>query len=194
VSPSRTSSPAPTRIPARVAFVGAGPGDPGLLTVRAGELLASADAVVIDQVAREAVVQRWCRPDVSIIDAGYGEHGERLTHAVRSKLVVRAAKAHPGGLVVRLMDGDPAVFNGLAEEASACVKAGLAFEVVPGVSSVTAVPSYAGVRSTPGSPSSCWASPTGPPRRSTPSWPPAATPPPRWPSPSVAPAPSSAPW
>ena len=113
--------------------------------MRAGELLAAADAVVIDQVAREAVVERWCRPDVTVVDAGYGDHGERLTHAVRSKLVVRAAKAHPGGLVVRLMDGDPAVFNGLAEEASACVKAGLAFEVVPGVSSVTAVPSYAGV-------------------------------------------------
>jgi len=145
VSPSRSTTSSTTRIPARVAFVGAGPGDPGLLTVRAGELLAAADAVVIDQVAREAVVQRWCRPGVDVLDAGYGDHGERLTHAVRAKLVVRAAKAHPGGLVVRLMDGDPAIFNGLAEEASACVKAGLAFEVVPGVSSVTAVPSYAGV-------------------------------------------------
>ena len=113
--------------------------------MRAGELLAAADAVVIDQVARESVVERWCRPEVDVVDAGYGEHGERLTHAVRAKLVVRAAKAHPGGLVVRLMDGDPAVFNGLAEEATACSKAGLAFEVVPGVSSVTAVPSYAGV-------------------------------------------------
>jgi uroporphyrinogen III methyltransferase / synthase len=145
VSPQRSTTPPTTRIPARVAFVGAGPGDPGLLTVRAGELLAAADAVVIDQVAREAVVDRWCRPGTDVVDAGYGDHGERLTHAVRAKLVVRAAKAHPGGLVVRLMDGDPAVFNGLAEEASACVKAGLAFEVVPGVSSVTAVPSYAGV-------------------------------------------------
>ena len=106
---------------------------------------AAADAVVIDQVAREAVVERWCRPGTDVVDAGYGDHGERLTHAVRAKLVVRAAKAHPGGLVVRLMDGDPAIFNGLAEEATACVKAGLAFEVVPGVSSVTAVPSYAGV-------------------------------------------------
>ncbi len=145
MSPQRSTTPPTTRIPARVAFVGAGPGDPGLLTVRAGELLAAADAVVIDQVAREAVVDRWCRPGTDVVDAGYGDHGERLTHAVRAKLVVRAAKAHPGGLVVRLMDGDPAVFNGLAEEASACVKAGLAFEVVPGVSSVTAVPSYAGV-------------------------------------------------
>jgi len=145
VSPQRSTTPPTTRIPARVAFVGAGPGDPGLLTVRAGELLAAADAVVIDQVAREDVVERWCRPEVDVVDAGYGEHGERLTHAVRAKLVVRAAKAHPGGLVVRLMDGDPAVFNGLAEEATACARAGLAFEVVPGVSSVTAVPSYAGV-------------------------------------------------
>jgi uroporphyrinogen III methyltransferase/synthase len=132
-------------VPARVAFVGAGPGDPGLLTVRAGELLAAADAVVIDQVAREDVVARWCRGDVDVVDAGHGDHGERLTHASRAKLVVRAARSHPGGLVVRLMDGDPAIFNGLAEEAQACARAGIAFEIVPGVSSVTAVPSYAGV-------------------------------------------------
>ena len=145
MSPTRSTTPSTPRVPARVVFVGAGPGDPGLLTVRAGELLARADAVVIDQVAREAVVERWCRPEVEVIDAGHGDHGERLTQASRAKLVVRAAKAHPSGLVVRLMDGDPAVFNGLAEEAKACVKAGIAVEVVPGVSSVTAVPSYAGV-------------------------------------------------
>ena len=122
----------PPRSPPASSSSAPAPATPGLLTVRAGELLAAADAVVIDQVAREAVVERWCRPDVDVVDAGYGDHGERLTHAVRAKLVVRAAKAHPGGLVVRLMDGDPAVFNGLAEEASACVKAGIAFEVVPG--------------------------------------------------------------
>ena len=146
MSPSHsTSSSSTTRTPARVVFVGAGPGDPGLVTVRAGELLAAADAVVTDQVARDEVVARWCRPEVSVVDAGHGEHGERLTQASRAKLVVRAAKAHPGGLVVRLMDGDPAVFNGLAEEAQACARAGIAFEVVPGVSSVTAVPSYAGI-------------------------------------------------
>ena len=135
----------PARTPARVAFVGAGPGDAGLMTVRALEYLAEADAVVIDQVAREEVVERHARADVEVVDAGHGEHGQPLTHASRSKLVVRAAKAHPGGLVVRLMDGDPATFNGLAEEAAACVKAGVPFEVVPGVSSVSAVPTYAGV-------------------------------------------------
>jgi uroporphyrinogen III methyltransferase/synthase len=131
--------------PATVAFVGAGPGDPGLLTLRAIEALAAADVVVIDQLAREDVVQAHARPDVRIVDAGAGDHSHPLTHAANAKLVVRTAAEHPGGLVVRLMDGDPATFNGLAEEATACVKAGLPIEIVPGVSAVGAVPAYAGV-------------------------------------------------
>ncbi len=141
--PGQTSRPA--RVPGRVAFVGAGPGDAGLMTVRAVELLARADAVVIDQLAREEVVARWCRPDVEVVDAGHGDHGQPLTHAMRAKLVVKAAKAAPQGLVVRLMDGDPGTFNGLAEEALACQKAGIGFDVVPGVSAVSAVPAYAGI-------------------------------------------------
>ncbi|WP_404350264.1 bifunctional uroporphyrinogen-III C-methyltransferase/uroporphyrinogen-III synthase [Phycicoccus jejuensis] len=144
MSPTRSST-RPSRAPARVAFVGGGPGDPGLLTVRAVELLAAADAVVIDQVAREAIALRHAREDVEVVDAGHGDQGEALTQASRAKLVVKAAKAHAGGLVVRLMYGDPAVFNGLAEEAQALVKAGISFEVVPGVSSLSAVPAYAGV-------------------------------------------------
>jgi uroporphyrinogen III methyltransferase/synthase len=135
--------------PGRVAFVGAGPGDPGLMTVRAVEYLAEADVVVIDQVSREEFVARHCRPDVVVIDAGHGEHGQPLTHASRAKLLVKAAKAagavNGNGLVVRLMDGDPAMFNGLSEEALACHKAGIRFEMVPGVSAVSAVPTYAGV-------------------------------------------------
>ena len=137
------------RQPGRVAFVGAGPGDPGLLTLRAAQYLAEADVVVIDQVIREDFVARHARPDVEIIDVGHGDHGQPLTRAVRAKLLVKAAKTagalNGNGLVVRLMDGDPAMFNGLAEEALACRKAGIRFEVVPGVSAVSAVPSYAGV-------------------------------------------------
>jgi len=147
VSPTRSTQPTKptTRLPGRVAFVGAGPGDAGLMTVRSLELLAKADAVVIDQVARESVVERYCRADVEVVDAGHGDHGQPLTHAMRAKLVVKAAKAAHGGLVVRLMDGDPATFNGLAEEALACQKAGIGFDIVPGVSAVTAVPAYAGI-------------------------------------------------
>ena len=137
------------RQPGRVAFVGAGPGDPGLLTLRAAAYLAEADVVVIDQVSREDFVARYARPDVEIIDAGHGEQGQPLTHASRAKLLVKAAKAagavNGNGLVVRLMDGDPAMFNGLSQEALACRKAGITFEVVPGVSAVSAVPAYAGV-------------------------------------------------
>jgi len=145
----QSTSASAARHPGRVAFVGAGPGDPGLLTVRAAEYLAEADVVVIDQVSREEFVARHARPDVVVIDAGHGEHGQPLTHASRAKLLVKAAKAagavNGNGLVVRLMDGDPAMFSGLSEEALACHKAGIRFEVVPGVSAVSAVPAYAGV-------------------------------------------------
>ena len=151
MSPTRSKSDQTTktktaaRQPARVVFVGGGPGDPGLMTVRAVECLATADTVVIDQVSREEVVARHCREGVEVVDAGHGDHGQPLTHAMRAKLVVRAAKAAPGGLVVRLMDGDPATFNGLAEEALALHKAGIRFDIVPGVSAVSAVPAYAGI-------------------------------------------------
>ena len=151
MSPTRSTQPTQTRptraakVPGRVAFVGAGPGDSGLMTVRAVELLRAADVVVIDQVAREGVVARYCRPDVEVVDAGHGDHGQPLTHAMRAKLVVKTAKSVPGGLVVRLMDGDPGTFNGLAEEALACRKADIGYDVVPGVSAVSAVPAYAGI-------------------------------------------------
>ena len=146
--PSEQTAPTPTHptSPARVAFVGSGPGDPGLLTLRGRDLLATADVVILDRITRDDVVLTHARPDVEIIDAGHGEQGQELTQAVRAKLVVKAAKSvAPGGLVVRLMDGDPATFNGLVEEIRACRKAGITFDVVPGVSAVTAGPTYAGV-------------------------------------------------
>jgi len=130
-----------------VSFVGAGPGDEGLLTLRAVERLARADVVVLDQVRRDALLARWCRPDVEVVDAGFGEDGQPMTRAARAKLVVRAARR--GEYVVRLMDGDFASFTGMADEIAACRKEGIAFEVVPGVSAATAVPAYAGVPLTP---------------------------------------------
>ncbi len=126
-----------------VSFVGAGPGDPGLLTVRAVDLLRTADVVVLDQDSREDLVARFGRTGVEVLDAGFGDDGQPLTRAARAKLVVRAAKA--GGRVVRLMDGDPSTFTGLVDEVAACRKSGIGFDVVPGVSAVNAVPAYAGV-------------------------------------------------
>ena len=147
MTPQRTATAATTaaRRPARVAFVGAGPGDASLMTVAAVDLLRRADAVITDQLTNEAIVASMTTDEVEVVDASHGEHGQQLTHASRAKLVVKTAKAHRGGLVVRLMDGDPATFNGLAEEAQALVKADIDFDVVPGVSAVSAVPTYAGV-------------------------------------------------
>ncbi|MFP5346921.1 MAG: SAM-dependent methyltransferase, partial [Actinomycetes bacterium] len=126
-----------------VAFVGAGPGDAGLLTVRATQLLAEADVVVVDSGARGELVSRYCLEDVQVLDAGFGENGQPLTHAGRAKVVTKAAKA--GNTVVRLLDGDALTFAGLAEELLACRKADVPFEVVPGVSTAGAVPVFAGV-------------------------------------------------
>jgi len=146
VSATRAKSSTSGTSAARVAFVGAGPGDPGLMTVRAREYLARADTVVIDQVNRHAMVARYTRAEAEIVDAGHGEHGEELTRASRAKLLVRTVKALGGdGFLVRLMDGDPAMFNGFAEEAQALHRAGISFDVVPGVTAVSAVPTYAGV-------------------------------------------------
>jgi uroporphyrinogen III methyltransferase/synthase len=141
-----------------VSFVGSGPGDPGLLTVRAVELLRRADVVVtevpehaelIRQVLGLPVPQPTTTEDVlepvgpEIVDGGFGEDGQPLTHAARGKVVVKHAKK--GLRVVRLMSGDPFLYASGPEEAQACVKADLAFEIVPGVSSVNAVPAYAGI-------------------------------------------------
>jgi uroporphyrinogen III methyltransferase/synthase len=125
-----------------VAFVGAGPGDPELLTVRAVQLLARAD-VVVTESQDAAFVRRFCRPDVEVVDGSLGDDGQPLSHAVRARLVVKAAKS--GGLVVRLLDGDPFLYATGSEEAAGCAKAGIEFEVVPGVSSISAVPAYAGI-------------------------------------------------
>ena len=126
-----------------VAFVGAGPGDPELLTMRAVEALGRAQVVVVDQDASRAAVDAYAPDEVEVIDASSGQDGQPLTHAARAKLVTSAAKK--GSQVVRLMDGDPALFHGFAEEAAACDKNGIPFEVVPGASAVTSVPTYAGV-------------------------------------------------
>jgi uroporphyrinogen III methyltransferase/synthase len=129
-----------------VAFVGTGPGDLGLLTVRAVELIKAADVVITEVPEHGALLHTVVGDrlrDMTVVDGGYGEDGQPLTHASRGKLVVKYGKA--GGNVVRLISGDPWMYATGAEEAAACAKASVAFDIVPGVSSVTAVPAYAGV-------------------------------------------------
>ncbi|MEP6665910.1 MAG: uroporphyrinogen-III synthase [Nocardioidaceae bacterium] len=129
-----------------VAFIGTGPGDPGLLTVRATELILAADVVITEVPEHDALLCNLLGSrlaEVTVIDGGYGEDGQPLTHASRAKLVVKHAKGQ--GNVVRLISGDPWMYATGTEEAAACAKASVSFEIVPGISSVTAVPAYAGV-------------------------------------------------
>jgi uroporphyrinogen III methyltransferase/synthase len=118
----------------RVAFVGAGPGDEGLVTLRAAALLAEASLVVghPDVVDR---VRRLIGPDAEVTDT--------QALAEDPKLLVKAAKA--GRLAVRLYAGDPLLFCHAAGDAQPCIKAGIGIEIVPGVPSATAVPAYAGI-------------------------------------------------
>jgi uroporphyrinogen III methyltransferase/synthase len=117
-----------------VAFVGAGPGDEGLLTVRATELLARADLVVAGPELADRLGQ-LARPGAETADTD--------ALAQDPKLLIKAAKA--GQHVVRLLSGDPFLFGHAAAEAAACAKARVPFEVVPGVPTATAVPAYAGI-------------------------------------------------
>ena len=131
-----------------VSFVGSGPGDPDLLTVRAVTLLEQAEVIVtetpehVDLVRSLLALPAECESP-TFVDGGFGEDGQPLTHAARAKVVVRHAKK--GLRVVRLMTGDPFLYASGPEEAQACVKAGLGFDIVPGVSSFSAVPAYAGI-------------------------------------------------
>ena len=128
-----------------VSFVGSGPGDPELLTVRAVDLIRAADVVVTEVPGHAELVRcLWARRHCpELVDGGFGDDGTPLTNAARAKMVVSPAKA--GRRVVRLVSGDPFVHASGPEEAQAVVKAGIGFEVVPGVSAATAVPAYAGI-------------------------------------------------
>jgi len=126
----------------RVILVGAGPGDPGLLTRRAAEALATADVVLHDQlIPREAL--DLVRTGAEVIDVGKRGGGEQVPQDETNDLLLRHAQ--DGKVVVRLKGGDPFVFGRGGEEALLCAQHGIAFEVVPGVTAGVAAPAYAGI-------------------------------------------------
>lgn len=138
----RRGEPGPGR-PGRVVLVGAGPGDPELITLRGAAWLRIADAVVYDALAAPELLA-LAPPGAERINVGKRGHEEpTLSQADTSALLVRLARE--GRTVVRLKGGDPFVFGRGGEEASACAEAGIPFEVVPGVSAAVAVPAYAGI-------------------------------------------------
>ena len=124
-----------------VYLVGAGPGDPGLLTRRGADLLARADVVVHDRLSEISLLD-LAPKDVERVDVGKSPGGPVAQQEINDLLVERGLR---GQEVVRLKGGDPFVFGRGGEEAQALAEAGVPFEVVPGVSAAVAVPAYAGI-------------------------------------------------
>jgi uroporphyrin-III C-methyltransferase/precorrin-2 dehydrogenase/sirohydrochlorin ferrochelatase len=125
-----------------VALVGAGPGDPELITVKGRRLLARADVVIVDRLAPGLLLDEL-RPDVEVIDAAKIPYGPGRAQEEINKLLVERARA--GRAVVRLKGGDPYVFGRGGEEVIACAEAGIPVIVVPGVTSAIAAPGAAGI-------------------------------------------------
>jgi uroporphyrin-III C-methyltransferase len=125
----------------RVALVGAGPGDPELLTVRAARLLAEADVVVHDALVGDAVLA-LARPGAELVDVGK-RPGQGVAQDLINVLLVGLARE--GKRVVRLKGGDPFVFGRGGEEAVALAEAGIVCEIVPGITSSVAAPAAAGI-------------------------------------------------
>ena len=126
----------------KVYLVGAGPGDPGLLTLKGKAALEHADCVVYDYLANDGLLS-FARPESEKICVGKHGGERKISQEEINQLLI--TKAHEGKTVCRLKGGDPYVFGRGGEEAQELVKADVPFEVVPGVSSGHAVPAYAGI-------------------------------------------------
>lgn len=126
----------------RCYLVGGGPGDLGLVTIRARELIEKADVIVYDALCNPEMLG-WARADAEIIYAGKRAGDHTLSQEEINALLVE--KASGGKEVVRLKGGDPFIFGRGGEEALALADGGIDFEIVPGVSSAVAAPAYAGI-------------------------------------------------
>jgi uroporphyrinogen III methyltransferase / synthase len=142
----------------RVFLVGAGPGDPGLITRRGLELIRRCEVLLYDRLVAPALVSE-APADAEVVFVGKSPGQTSMPQAAIDSLIV--ARAREGKVVVRLKGGDPFVFGRGADEAQALAAAGLPFEIVPGISAAVAVPAYAGIPVTHGGVASSFAVLTG---------------------------------
>jgi len=123
-------------------LVGAGPGDPGLMTLRGKECIEAADVVVYDYLSNDEFL-KWAKPEAELIYAGKKAKNHAIPQGGINELLVE--KAREGKIVTRLKGGDPLIFGRGGEEAEELKEAGIKFEFVPGISSSIAGPAYAGI-------------------------------------------------
>ena len=125
-----------------VQIVGAGPGDPDLLTLKAAKTLSNADVVIYDRLVNPEIL-RFCPENCELINAGKSSGHHTMSQDDINESLIHFARR--GFQVVRLKGGDPFVFGRGGEEAQALAEAGVHFEIIPGISSALAVPTYAGI-------------------------------------------------
>ena len=128
----------------KVYLIGAGPGDPGLLTLRGKSVLEKTDVVVYDRLVSPAILG-FCNPKARMVDVGKMPTHHKVKQSEINKLLVQFAEEYPEGVIARLKGGDPFVFGRGGEEALELVAADVEFEVVPGITSAISVPAYAGI-------------------------------------------------
>ena len=128
--------------PGKVYLVGAGPGDPGLFTLKGKSLLQGADVVIHDALVSPPILA-MINPQAEVINVGKRRGRHSMEQAEISQLIIEKAGGH--SLVVRLKGGDPFIFGRGGEEMAALVAAGLEVEVVPGITAGVAAPAYAGI-------------------------------------------------
>jgi uroporphyrinogen III methyltransferase/synthase len=126
----------------KVYLIGAGPGDPGLITVKGLACVKKADVIIYDYLANERLLEHR-RPDAELVYVGKQGGRHTLPQEEINALIVR--KAREGKIVARLKGGDPFIFGRGGEEAEELADDGIPFEIVPGVTAATAVPTYAGI-------------------------------------------------
>jgi uroporphyrin-III C-methyltransferase len=126
----------------KVYLVGAGPGDPGLMTLRGKELLQHADVVIYDALISPAILE-MINPQAERIDAGKRRSRHSKAQTETTQLLIE--KAQSKSIVVRLKGGDPFVFGRGGEEMQDLIQAGIAVEIVPGITAGIAAPAYAGI-------------------------------------------------
>jgi uroporphyrinogen III methyltransferase/synthase len=125
-----------------VYLVGAGPGDPGLLTLQGLEAIKEANCIIYDFLANSRLLEH-AKPGTETVYVGKKGSFKIISQDEITKLIIKKAKS--GKTVVRLQGGDPFIFGRGGEEAEGLVKEGIPFEIVPGVTSAIAVPAYAGI-------------------------------------------------
>jgi uroporphyrinogen III methyltransferase/synthase len=126
----------------KVYLVGAGPGDPGLLTIKAMKILENADVVIYDRLVTKDILRLIPKEAEKIYARKLPGKGHRTQDEINEIMIREACR---GKIVVRLKGGDPFLFGRGGEEAQALRKAGIEFEVIPGITSALAVPAYAGI-------------------------------------------------